>query len=74
MAEKGYDHRRFGCVSCNRRFDAGFSEEPSCPDCGSTDLESLQPLPTIKEMSGLVKDFHPGQTLKEYMDELSDDF
>lgn len=30
-------------------------------------------LPTIAEMSGLVKDFTDGKTLKEYMEELSDE-
>lgn len=30
-------------------------------------------LPTIKEMSGLIKDFTRGKSMKEYMEELSDE-
>lgn len=41
------------------------------------DCEPLPPppkrLPTIDEMSGLVSDFTDGKSLKEYMDELSDE-
>lgn len=32
-----------------------------------------QPLPTIAEMSGLVHDFTDGKSMKEYMQELSDE-
>ncbi len=42
------------------------------------DLEDLEPLvkrelPTIEEMSGLVEDFTDGKSLKDYMEELSDE-
>ncbi|HWS86800.1 MAG TPA: hypothetical protein VN282_07540 [Pyrinomonadaceae bacterium] len=44
----------------------------------SISVEELEPvvkrdLPTIKQMSGLIKDFTRGKSMKEYMEELSDE-
>lgn len=44
----------------------------------SMSVEELEPvvkreIPTIKQMSGLIKDFTRGKSMKEYMEELSDE-
>jgi hypothetical protein len=56
-----------GMIHSNR------SGVPLSMDMEELEMYNKRPLPTIEEMSGLVSDFTVGKTLKEYLEEISNE-